>query len=106
MHGRFPDGATLVKELRASNSGDYTTEKGINHANTTIKQWFVMIKDKQNRFPDNKLWGEGWGWALFKPDDANKNVATHYKTDCIGCDIPAKENDFIYLEAYPMMTEF
>lgn len=105
-HGKFPDGATLVKELRASSSADYTTGKGVSHSNTTIKQWFVMIKDSNNRFPDNKLWGDGWGWALFKPDDVKKNIATDYKTDCIGCHIPAVKTDLIYVEAYPMLKEF
>ena len=38
--------------------------------------WFVMIKDTKNRFPNNPLWGDGWGWALFKADAPDKQVAT------------------------------
>ena len=103
-HGRFPDGATLVKELRASKSGDYSTGAGIHHSTDELKQWFVMIKDTQNRFSGNPLWGDGWGWALFKPDQTEINTAKNYKADCLGCHIPAKQNDWIYIEAYPILT--
>ena len=101
--GQFPDGATLIKELRASASGDYTTGKEVKHATPEVKQWFVMIKDSTNRFDNNPLWGDGWGWALFKPDDHAKNLAADYKTECLGCHVPAKDNDWIYTEAYPVL---
>jgi hypothetical protein len=103
--GKFPDGAILVKELRASESGDYTTGKGVSHSTSTIKQWFVMVKDTDNRFSDNPVWGDGWGWALFKPDGPGKNLAANYKTDCLGCHVPVKENDWVYTEAYPILTK-
>ena len=103
--GTFPDGALLVKELRASEAGDYTTGAGVQHATAELKQWFVMVKDSQNRFTENPLWGDGWGWALFKPDNPAANVATDYKADCMGCHIPAKDNDWIYTEAYPILGE-
>jgi len=102
--GEFPDGATLVKQLRASDSGDYTTGPGVSHATGTLKQWFVMVKDAQGRFADNPLWGDGWGWALFKPEGEGKNVATNYKSDCLGCHVPAKANDWVYIEAYPVLN--
>ena len=103
--GKFPDGATIVKELRASKSDNYTTGQGVSHATNSIKQWFVMIKDAKGRFADNPLWGDGWGWALYKPDNRKKNVSTDYKVDCLGCHIPAKEKDWIYVEAYPILQE-
>jgi hypothetical protein len=102
-NGVFPDGATLVKELRASNAGNYTTGKGVSHATDELKQWFVMIKDSHGRFADNPLWGDGWGWALYKPEDPAVNVASNYKTDCLGCHVPAKANDWVYIEAYPLL---
>lgn len=102
--GKFPDGATLVKELRASSAGDYTTGKGVSYANEGLKQWFVMIKDAKGRFSTNPLWGDGWGWALYKPDDRTKNVAADYKTDCLGCHVPAKAKDWVYSEAYPTLN--
>lgn len=102
--GEFPDGATLVKELRASKSGDYSTGPNVSHATPSIKQWFVMVKDSKSRFKENDIWGDGWGWALFKPDKPNKNVATDYKKDCLGCHVPVKASDWVYVEGYPALT--
>jgi hypothetical protein len=101
--GKFPDGATLVKELRASAAGDYTTGQNVSYATDGLKQWFVMVKDTQGRFADDPRWGDGWGWALFKPDDPASNVATDYQADCLGCHVPAKGNDWVYTEAYPTL---
>jgi len=103
--GEFPDGATLVKELRAHTVGNYTTGAGVSYANDTIKQWFVMVKDRKGRFPDNPQWGEGWGWALIKPEDPSKNTAMNYQASCLGCHIPAKANDWIYVEGYPTLKK-
>jgi hypothetical protein len=102
--GKFPDGATLVKELRVSKSGSFTTGQGVSYATSGLKQWFVMIKDSKNRFAGNPLWGEGWGWALYKPDDPSKNVATNFQADCLGCHVPAKDRDWVYTEAYPTLS--
>ena len=104
-NGKFQDGAVLIKELRAAQSSDYTTGKGVHHEAEQLKQWFVMVKDSKNRFSDNPLWGDGWGWALFKPDNPTKNVASNYKTDCLGCHIPAKDSDWIYTEGYPVLSQ-
>ncbi len=105
--GKFPDGATLVKELRAHSSGNYTTGEGVSFANQGLKQWFVMIKDSTGRFANNPLWGDGWGWALYKPQEQGDamlvNVATDYKKDCLGCHVPARANDLVYTEAYPTL---
>ena len=92
--GKFPDGAVLIKELRASNTGNYTTGQGVSHETVTLKQWFIMVKDSKSRFSENPLWADGWadgwGWALFKADAPTKNVASNYKIDCLGCYVPAK----------------
>lgn len=37
--GQFPDGATLVTELSAADTGDYTTDKNVVHAAASVKQW-------------------------------------------------------------------
>ncbi len=101
--GKFPDGATIIKELRASEKGEYTTGKGVSHSTSGLKQWFVMVKDSKGRFAGNATWGDGWGWALFKPDNKGTNATTDYKSDCLGCHVPAKNNDWIYTEAYPVL---
>jgi hypothetical protein len=67
-------------------------------------QPLFSFKDSKNRFTDNPLRGEGRGWALFKPDDRSKNVATDFQVDCLGCHVPAKDRDWVYTEAYPMLN--
>ncbi len=101
--GSFPDGATLVKELLADKSGNYTTGNGVHSATAEVKQWFVMIKDTKNRFPDSPLWGNGWGWALYMPKDPGNNAVTDYKQSCLGCHVPAQATDWVYTEAYPAL---
>ena len=103
--GKFSDGTILIKELRASASGDYTTGAGVHYSTTAIKQWFVMVKDSKGRFPANKSWGDGWGWALFKTDNRNVNVSTDYKVDCLGCHAPAQQRDWVYTEGYPTLRK-
>jgi Cytochrome P460 len=97
--GKFPDGATLVKEITSVSSAKLTT--GQSSWSTDNKVWFVMIKDSKGRFPDSGLWGDGWGWALFKADAPAQNVATDYSSDCKTCHIPAKQDDWIYVRGYP-----
>lgn len=97
--GQFPDGAVLIKELLSTETAPMTTGKV--SRGKSIEGWFVMVKDTQGRFPGNKLWGDGWGWFLF---DANKNLTTKdYKAECLGCHIPAKQSDWIYVEGYPIL---
>ncbi len=97
--GEWPDGTVLVKDVRHSSGARMTTGNSNWASDTNV--WFVMVKDREGRFPNNPIWGEGWGWALFTSDDPDKQVATDYKTDCLNCHIPAKSNDWVYFEGYP-----
>ena len=101
--GKFPDGAVLVKEVFGTNHGTLTT--GDAHWASGTKQWFVMIKNEKGRYPGNPLWGDGWGWALFKSDAPDKQVATDYTKDCLGCHIPAQATDWIYVQGYPVLAK-
>lgn len=96
--GKFPDGAVLVKEIRKVESGEMTT--GDASWAGPIDAWFVMIKDQQGRFSNNPNWGDGWGWALFKPAAPDKNVSTSYQKDCLPCHVPAKNTDWVYTNGY------
>ena len=100
-NGRFADGTVLVKEVLATSHAQLTT--GDAHWAKGTKVWFVMVKDDKSRFPDNPLWGDGWGWALFKSDAPNTQVATNYRKDCLGCHLPAKGTDWIYVQGYPVL---
>ena len=99
--GKYPDGTVLVKEVFGTDHAQMTT--GDAHWASGTKVWFVMIKDRKGRYPANPLWADGWGWALFKSDAPDKQVATDYKKDCQGCHIPAQATDWVYVQGYPVL---
>jgi hypothetical protein len=101
--GKFPDGAVLVKELLKAKTDTMTTGE-ISYANET-EGWFIMIKDTRGRFKDNPLWGDGWGWALFNADKPTETVTEDFKTDCIPCHVPAKQDDWVYVRGYPALKK-
>ena len=101
-NGKFADGTVLVKEVFASDHAQLTT--GDAHWATGTKVWFIMVKDAKGRYPGNPLWGDGWGWALYKSDAPDKQVAVDYKKDCLGCHVPAKTTDWIYIQGYPVLS--
>lgn len=98
---KFADGTVLVKEVFGTDHAPMTT--GDAHWAKDTKVWFVLIKDSKGRYPGNPLWGDGWGWALFKSDAPGKQVATSYRKDCLGCHLPAKADDWIYIKGYPVL---
>lgn len=96
--GHFPDGAVLVKELHGTATEAMTTGK-VAHADKLLG-WFVLVKDSKNSHPDNKLWGDGWGWSFFAAGNPQKTTSTDYKKDCQGCHVPAQKTDWIYVQGY------
>ena len=100
--GKFPDGAVLVKDVRSTSSSKLTT--GAATYGAGVKVWFVMIKDSKGRFPENDLWGDGWGWGLFEGKDRAKQVAVNYKTDCRTCHVPARKQDWVFTQCYPALS--
>lgn len=105
--GQWPDGTTLVKTVSGTDSKPMTT--GNAHWSADIKVWFVMVRDRQNRFADNQAWGEGWGWALFTADDPDTNQTTNWKgegfNNCFGCHTPARNTEWVYIEGYPTVRD-
>ena len=99
--GKFPDGAVIVKEVRKIESA-YMTTGPVTWAGDEVL-WFVMIKDTQDRFPDNENWGEGWGWAQFNAGATEKSASSNFRASCLGCHIPARETDWIYVQGYPQL---
>jgi hypothetical protein len=100
-NGKFGDGTVLVKEVIGTDHAKMTT--GDAYRASAMIQWFVMIKDEKHRFPNSGLWGDGWGWALFKADAPDKQVATDFKKDCKPCHVPAQSTDWIYVQGYPVL---
>jgi len=99
--GAFPDGAVLVKELRGASTEDLTTGN-VSYA-SELQGWFVMVKDTTNRFPDNKLWGKGWGWGFFEAGAPQTLVTQDYEGECLACHVPAEATDWVYTRAYPVL---
>ncbi len=96
--GEWPDGAVLVKEVHEVTSDNLTT----GHVTwaAEMKIWFMMVRDRENRFPDNANWGDGWGWALFDAGDRSKNISTNYARDCRTCHVPVQQTDWIFIQGY------
>src|SRR5262245_51054408 len=101
-NGKFADGTVLVKEVLGSDHAQLTT--GDAHWASGTKVWFIMIKDEKGRYRGNPLWGDGWGWALYKSDAPDKQVAVDYKKDCLGCHVPAQKTDWVYVQGYPVLA--
>ncbi|MDT7816944.1 MAG: hypothetical protein QOJ42_6860 [Acidobacteriaceae bacterium] len=98
---KFAAGTVLVKEVFGTEHAQLST--GNANWASNIKVWFVLIKDAKGRYPNNPLWGDGWGWALFKSDAPEKQAAVDYKKDCLSCHVPAKADDWIYVKGYPTL---
>jgi len=98
--GEFPDGAVLVKQVLETASADLTTGRA--SWGTTVAGWFVMVKDRRGRFEGNPLWGDGWGWAWFGAGDL-RNTTTKTRQECLGCHVPAKGDDWVYVRGYPAL---
>ena len=101
--GHYPDGAVLVKEVYEATTKSMTT--GTVSSAGTLVGWFLMVKDDVGRFPKNKLWGDGWGWAWFDAADSKKTTSTDYKKDCQACHVPAKNSEWIYSYGYPPLQK-
>lgn len=54
-NGQWPDGTVLVKEISNIKEEPHTT--GTAQWAGDVGVWFVMVRDRKDRFPDNKAWG-------------------------------------------------
>jgi hypothetical protein len=100
--GQFPDGTVLVKELYEGASDDLTTGR-VSWSGKSAG-WFVMVKDSQDRFPGNSLWGDGWGWAFFEAGAPDTPVTVDYRDECLACHEPARDTGLVYIRGYPSLT--
>jgi hypothetical protein len=60
-----------------------------------------MMKDGKGRHPNNKRWGDGWGWSWFDAANPSKTTSTDYKVDWLSCHVPARTSDWVYVGGYP-----
>lgn len=100
--GAFPDGAVLVKDVFATKTETLTT--GVASYADTLQGRFVMVKDQGDKYADKSpLWGDGWGWAFYEGNETEKTITTDYRKDCLGCHEPARNQDLIYVQGYPVL---
>jgi Cytochrome P460 len=99
--GRFPDGAVLVKEVFQTTTGQMTT--GTVSRAENLKGWFVMMRDRTERFAGNNLWGDGWGWSWFDATNPSKTTSTDYRANCKSCHVPAQASEWVYVGGYPTL---
>ena len=101
--GTFPDGAVLVKDVYAAKTEALTTGT-VSYADTLIGR-FVMVKDGAGSYAGTSpLWGDGWGWAFYEGTETRRTVTIDYTADCLGCHEPARDQDLIYLQGYPILS--
>jgi hypothetical protein len=99
--GRWPDGTVLVLEVDPIQWDDIPTGH-VMYAGAAAR-WFAMVKDAKGRFQGKPNWAGGWGWALFKAADPQKNVSASGKNDCLSCHELAKDTDWIFKQGYPTL---
>lgn len=102
--GRFPDGAVLVKDVITAKTETLTT--GIASYAGELAGRFIMVKDASNKHVGTSpLWGDGWGWAFYEGSETKRTVTSDYKTDCLGCHEPARRQDLLFLQGYPILRK-
>jgi len=42
---------------------------------------------------------------LFNADKPTETVTEDFKTDCIPCHVPAKQDDWVYVRGYPALKK-
>ncbi len=99
--GSFPDGTVLVKELFKGKTEALTTGEATSASD--VAGYFVMVKDTEGRFPENKNWGDGWGWSFFNANNKTQAETKDYQAECLACHEPARASDLVYDYAYPVL---
>lgn len=101
--GKFPDGAVIVKDAWAAKTESLTTGTASYAGNLAGR--FVMVKDSTGRLGSGPRFGDGWGWAYFVGEETVKTVTGDYKVDCLTCHEPARHQDLLYLQGYPLLRK-
>lgn len=101
--GRFPDGAVLVKDIFAARTEALTV--GTSSYAGNLSSRFVMVKDGAGKLGTGPRFGDGWGWASYEGAEIKRTVTTNYKNDCLSCHEPARAQDLVYVQGYPLLRK-
>ena len=99
--GKFADGVVLVKEIYSTDHAELTTGTRIGQ-----KGLCVVRHDQgyERALSGQSTVGRRLRMGLFKADAPDKQVATAHQKNCLGCHIPAKEDDWVYIRGYPVLA--
>jgi hypothetical protein len=101
--GKFADGTVLVRQV-VGTTQDRPASRAPNPA-SGVTEWFVMIKDSKGRYQGSQLWGNGWGWALFKSSAPKRQIVIDYRKECLGCHVTAKQDDWVFVKEHPSLKK-
>lgn len=101
--GRFPDGAVLVKDVFNARTEALTT--GTSSFAGDLAGRFVLVKDSAGKLGTGPRFGDGWGWAFYEGVETKRTVTTDYKNDCLSCHEPARGQDLLYIQGYPLLRK-
>jgi cytochrome P460 len=101
--GRFPDGAVLVKDVFTARTEALPT--GTSSYAGDLAGRFVMVKNDAGRLGTGPRFGDGWGWAFYEGAEMTRTVTADYKNDCLPCHEPARGQDLVYLQGYPLLRK-
>ena len=101
--GRFPDGAVLLKDVFNTRTEALTTGTS-SYAGDLVGR-FLMIKDGTGKLGAGPRFGDGWGWAFYEGAETRRTVTTDYKIDCLSCHEPARGQDLLYIQGYPLLRQ-
>lgn len=97
--GSYPDGSVLVKEVFTATTSPMTT--GTASQPTSLKGWFVMVRDSKSSHLGDNRWGDGWGWGWIDAAKPQQNATVDYRSECLGCHEPARATQLSYTHGYP-----
>jgi len=84
--GKFPDGSTLVFDLRDAKERDGVTSEGVR------QRIDVMLKDSR-RFAATG----GWGFERFMGDsETDRPLTEEHRQSCFNCHQARKDHDFVF----------
>ena len=98
--GKWPDGSTLVKELRGASPTVMST--GFSAPTGELNGWFVMVKGRAAPTKVTSHWGDGWYGAQYDAKDRKRNLSPGWAS-CRGCHTPVQSTDWVFAAGYPVL---
>jgi hypothetical protein len=82
---------------------DHALTVGTSSYASDLAARLVMVKDSSGKLGSGPRFGDGWGWASYDGTETKRTVTTNFKNDCLGCHVPARATDLVYVRGYPLL---